>query len=78
MSIKTNIGLGGDTVKINNDKLDMVLAIQCKTMSDLHPGISPLTARKIRGGQEVRPDVVGRVARALGVPVESIIEEVAK
>lgn len=61
-------------MRVSNLKLEIILASQCKTMADLRPGIAPMTARKIKAGQDVRPDVVGRVARALGVAVEDILE----
>ena len=61
-------------MKIDQTKLNLVLATQCKTMRDLIPGISPNTSRKIKAGCEVRPDVVGRIARILNVSVESISE----
>lgn len=61
-------------MKINTKRLNIILAERCKTASILHPGISPHTIRKIKNGCDIRPDVVGRVAAILCVPVEDIIE----
>lgn len=60
---------------IDNRKLDLALARQCKTSADLQPGVSPQTIYKIRQGKSVRPDVVGRISNALGVMPADIVEE---
>lgn len=61
-------------MKVNPTKLNIFLASQCKTAADLRPGISPQTLSKVKRGQDVRPDVVGRIARSLGVDVNDIME----
>ena len=61
-------------MKIDNRKLDTALAEHCWTCSVLRAGVSPQTLRKIRQGREVRPDVVGRIAKQLEVCVDSILE----
>ena len=61
---------------IDTAKLDTVLADRCWSMSVLRKGVSPQTLRKIRAGGEVRPDVVGRIARILDVPAHDITKEV--
>ena len=60
---------------ISVKKLELTLANQCKTSADLQPGISTQTIRKIKKGLSVRPDSVGRIARALQVPVTELIEQ---
>ena len=62
-------------MKVSMKKLDIALASQCKTASNLRPGISPQTLQKIKRGEEIRSDSAGRIARALGIDVVDIIEE---
>ncbi len=62
-------------MKIKLDQLDLLLAKQCKSTTDLRTGISPQTISRIRKGQEVLPKTVGKVARALGVDPADIIEK---
>lgn len=61
-------------MKISYKRLEVELARQCKTISDLREGASPKTLMKIRMGQEVTPRTVGRIARALEVDVSEILE----
>lgn len=63
-------------LKINKTKLDLFLARECKTITNLRSGISPQTLAKAQKGENMRPYTVGRIARALGVDVADIIEEV--
>lgn len=64
-------------MKIDNHKLDLLLARQCKSMSALRSkGLSPQTLTRIRCGEDVQPKTVGVLAAALGVdPAELITEE---
>ena len=62
-------------MKIDPKKLDLLLARECKVLSDLRDGTSPNTLRRIRNGEEVKPRTAGRIARALGVDVTDILEE---
>ena len=64
-------------MKIDLNKLDLVLARECKAMSDLRDGVSPQTLTRIRRGEEVKPRTLGRIARALGVDVMEIMEGVS-
>lgn len=64
-------------MRIDLNKLDVVLARECKTMSYLRDGVSPQTLKRIRRGEEVRPCTLGKIARALGVDVTEIMEEVS-
>ena len=67
-------------MKINIQKLDVAMARACMTGKELQKQaeISDVSLAKIRGGtQEPRPSTVGRIARALGVDVEAIVEEVS-
>lgn len=62
-------------MKIDTKKLNLLLACQCKSLSDLRDGASPNTLKRIRHGEEVMPKTVGRIAHALGVDPADIIEE---
>ncbi len=63
-------------MKISKKKLDMVLAEQCKTMSMLRgEGLSPHTLTRMRRGEDVKPITVGKIAKALGVDPEDIIDK---
>ena len=61
-------------MKLNVDAVEKALAQRCMTFADLRPGVSPLTVRKLREGQSIRPDAAGRIARRLGVSIEQIME----
>ena len=64
-------------MRIDNRKLDLLLARQCMSRRDLHDhnGASPQTLRRIGKGEEIKPKTAGRIARALGVGVTEIIEQ---
>lgn len=64
-------------MKINNQKLDMILARRCMSRCDLRDGTSPQTLMRIKKGLDVKPKTAGRIARALGVDVTEIIEQEA-
>ena len=66
-------GFGGEKVKIDIRKFELVLARKCLTNSQLK-GVSSQTVAKIRRGNELRTDTLGRVARALGVDPTEIME----
>ena len=61
-------------MKIDLKKLDLLLARECKSLSDLRDGSSPQTLKRIRRGEEVQPKTVGRIARALGCDPSDIRE----
>lgn len=61
-------------LKISKTKLDLVLAKQCRTISELRHGVSPKTLQKARKGEDINPVVVGRIAKALDVDPTEIIE----
>lgn len=65
-------------MKIDNHKLDLLLARQRKSLADLRgKGLSPQTLTRIRRGEDVLPKTIGGVAAALGVDVTEIIREEA-
>lgn len=60
-------------MKIDTKKLDVLLARQCKSPSDLQGEISRPTLWRIQRGEDVRPKTAGRLANALGVDVTELI-----
>lgn len=62
-------------MKINNRKLDILLAQRCMNVSDLRHGTSPQTLARIRKGMDVTPKTFGIIAKALGVDITEILEE---
>ena len=65
---------GGDKMKIDIKRYEILLASKCMTQRDLKNVVSETTLVKICRGGEVSPKVVGKIAKALGVDVEEIIE----
>lgn len=67
-------------MKIDNQKLDMLMATQCLTSEMLSKvtGVSQVSIARFRKGtQQPRPATVGKIAKALNVPVTDIIENTA-
>ena len=60
-------------MKIDTMKLDMELAKQCMSMSDLKPAVSPQTLKRVRRGEDLLPKTVGKIARAVNVDVHDIV-----
>ena len=56
---------GGEIVKIDVGRLNMMLARRCMALTDLRSGTSPQTLTRIMCGEEVKPRTVGRIAKAL-------------
>lgn len=63
-------------MKIDNRKLDMMLAKRCINMRGLQTAVSTNTITRIRKGNEILPATLGRIARELNCdPAELIAEE---
>lgn len=63
-------------MKIDNHKLDLILAKRCMNLRDLRAGTSPQTLTRIRRGEDVLPATLGKIARELAVdPSELLLEE---
>ena len=63
-------------MKIDNHKLDLLLAKRCINLRGLRAEISSQTFSRIRRGEEVRPATLGKLAKALNCdPAELIVEE---
>lgn len=62
-------------MKVVGNKLDLVLARQCKNLTDLRTDLSPSTLAKIRNGENLRPKTIGLLARLLECDPVDIVEE---
>lgn len=70
----------GDNVRIDKMKLDLAMANKAYSAKELSQkcGVSQVTIVRItKGVQEARPGTVGKIAKALDVPVIDIIENTA-
>lgn len=74
-SIKTKKGV--KTMKINKQKLELAMAnavVGTKQLSDM-TGIAPAMITRIKNGrQQPRPVTLGKIAKALDVKVEDLVD----
>lgn len=62
-------------MKLNKKKYELARARACMGQKDLvTAGIPKGTLCRIIGGEDARPETLGKIARALGVDVTEIIE----
>lgn len=61
---------------INNSKLQIALATACMNPYDLCKAVNIQyqTYRRISAGNNCKPATVGKIAKALNVPVENLID----
>ena len=64
-------------MRIDRQKLDLTLAKQRKAVTDLRSTLSPATITRIRQGCNVGTRTAGKLAHALGVPIEDLVEQEA-
>ncbi|MFA9379138.1 MAG: helix-turn-helix domain-containing protein [Lachnotalea sp.] len=64
-------------MRINNSKLQIALATACMNPYDLCKGIGIQyqTYRRISNGANCKPATVGKIAKALELPVEDLIQK---
>ena len=62
-------------MKIDNRKLDVLLARRCMSRGGLRKGTSPQTITRIGKGMDIQPKTAGRIARTLGVDVTEILSQ---
>lgn len=60
-------------MRVNKEKLEVILARRCTSYRALRSAVSPQTIAKIRSGEDVTTRAVGKIAQALEVDVEEII-----
>ena len=69
--------MGVNSLKINLQKLQIAMANKAFSSKELSEkcGVSQVTITRItKGVQVARPQTIGKIARALNVPVTEIIE----
>lgn len=66
-------------MKVNSKKFEIIMANACMTFSDLSKksGISQFTIARIKSGTNANPATIGKIAKALNVSVEELIETTA-
>ena len=64
-------------MKANKKKLEIAMATACVNPYDLCRAIEIqyATYQRITSGKNAKPATIGKIAKALGVPVEQIIED---
>lgn len=62
-------------MKLDKNKIELAMAKSKITYSDLTEAVSVGSVNRARKGVSVKPMTAGRIADALGVPVESLLEE---
>lgn len=62
-------------MKIDTEKLDLLLARRCMALQDLRCGTSPQTLSRIRRGEEITTRTAGKIARVLGVDPAEIVQK---
>lgn len=65
-------------MKLSARKLNLLLANKVMPMEELvkESGVSRVTLARMKAGtQEPRPQTLGKIARALGVKVEDLLED---
>lgn len=65
-------------MKANRRKLELAMAKACMNTSDLQKaaGMPRPTVNSVIGGRSSRPGTIGRIAKALGVDVTEIIDDI--
>ncbi len=64
-------------MKINDQKLNIAMANKCFDQKALaiKTGVSYATIRRSTQNNKTRPSTIGKIAKALGVAVEDLIEK---
>lgn len=65
-------------MKISMRKLNISLARCCKSLSDLRCVVSPQTLTRVKKGEMVTTATLGKIAKALGVDPEELLEQEEK
>ncbi len=62
-------------MKLNKQKYELAKARACMSSTDIiKAGIAKGTLLRATSGEDIKPDTVGRIAKALGVDVTEIID----
>ena len=69
---------GGEFLKISNKKLVVAMANRCVSQDEVAKaaGVNPMTISRARNGQgNIQPSTIGKIAKALNVQVEELLED---
>ena len=64
-------------MKLSKEKLQLVLANECMSMEDFADKVKvsrTSISKYLSGAREPRPKTIGKIAKALDVPVEKLID----
>lgn len=63
-------------MKISNEKLELAMANECITRNELakKSGVAKITLTKKKTNPNIKPVTVGKIAKALKIKVEDLIE----
>lgn len=77
ISVNNFLKKGDSTMKVNRKKLQLAMANACLNSEDLavKAEMPRPTLNNAITGRSVRPATIDKIAKALGVPVEQIIED---
>lgn len=64
-------------MKLNVTRYKILLAERCLTVKELakQSGVTTMTLNKLKNGKCALPSTIGKIARALNVPVSELIKE---
>ena len=63
-------------MKLNKQKYELARARACKGFKDIiEAGVPKGTLCRVISGEDVRPETIGKIAKALGVDVTEILED---
>ena len=73
---RTNLKKGGEIMRINKQKLQIAMANICITSNELQKKseLPRGTFLNVITGKNVRPATAGKIAKALNIPVENLID----
>lgn len=63
-------------MKVSNEKLEIAMANECITRNELarKSGVAEITLTKMKTNPNTKPVTIGKIAKALRVKVEDLIE----
>ena len=62
-------------MRVDSKKLNIALANQCKSASELRDILSPATISRVRREERINTKTAGKIAKALNVAVEDLLFE---
>lgn len=63
-------------MKLNKTKYELARARSCKSFKDIvNAGVSRTTLCRAMNGEDVRPEIIGKISKVLKVDVTEILED---